>query len=49
MVMIGDKLKLEDGRIVKVLGIEENLDGRYTIIYLGRFIEGDIPFEVIKD
>ena len=49
MVKIGDRIKLEDGRKVKVMGIEKNHDERYVIVFLDRFVEGDIDFEVIQD
>ena len=47
MVVIGDKLRLEDGEEVKVLDIQENVDGRYIIKYAGEFLEGDVDFKVV--
>ena len=47
MVQIGDRIKLENGKVCPVLGIEENFDGRYVIVCAYRFIEGDEDFEVV--
>ena len=49
MVMIGDKIMLDDGRIVRVLNIEQLKSGRYMLTYVSKFLEGDIDFEVVKD
>ena len=48
MVMIGDKIKFDDGREGKILNIEKTFCDRYYITYVSHFIEGDIDFEVIE-
>lgn len=47
--MIGDKIRFEDGRVVPIVDLKENPDGRYVIKYIDCFIEGDMDFEVVKD
>jgi len=47
MVMIGDKIKLENGEIVEVVDIKKTFCGRYFISYKGQFLEGDMDFKVL--
>ena len=48
MVVIGDKIRFEDGEEVEILDILEHEDGRYIVKYAGYFLEGDRLFKVIK-